>query len=860
MSLTIRNVKKKPSSSFLNIETYVKASGLIVVQPDGDKTYIGRAYRMSPLTGNGGDFISIVQNVFRTMPEDSVLQCNLHISPDLDAPAIYKMGKVHGGPLIQELVERECALLAAAAEPGWRENLPLLNIRQVDITLISPVANKSDTTLDEQLQIQDDFLKNIRACGFFDAVALTAEQLVAVIPTYADIFARQRQVHLDGLIEVKQQVFGPDNTFDFRDSTVGVFDEKTFVAGVTCKAFPHKPTAGLMNLISGGPFNKGAAKDGAAPRIATPCVLSTTIRIANQRQEKERLDRAIESRAQKNPLPFKLGSEDPQTKLEDLRLLKAQSAGDDNKIVYVAMNCFFYGRSRSEAYDAASVFAGTLNKLDFNARVVRDDLLVRWAQTLPLNFSPKIAKKLECEAVMTAASAGYLLAVYGDCLGNVRRSSKRTGVPLITRRGNLMLFDPFVTDKSAHGLIAADTGSGKSVHLQRLIKSFRADGDTVVLFDNDRSAKKFIVAAQGEFNEFGASKTFNAVLNPFTGLDDEDFRDQAQGISSLLLLMCYDGEEPERGASIAMLESVTAAWAMSNNRATIDTTVVEALESIIRSSAEKKELAEHEVAARNLVPRLKAFVESPTRGKFFAGVGTISHGNPLTAYDVGLLGDDSHLKKCVMFFALNSLMTRLKNVEGRKVVLIDEGLDFLGDPTANAVAEGIYLKGRKNGIAAWFVVQSIARLAQFPAGPTIIKQSTWKHILAQDHSEIEEVIRQDRFSPHSTDPFFSRYLKSVETERFKFSEVMIIGPKFYEIGRIYLDKLMGEIYNSESESREKVFAMMEAGVPALDAVLSYMGDQSRHRQQSMRELVDMLRGFEPLSDEDLLNEFKEALS
>src|SRR5258706_4421791 len=153
----------------------------------------------------------------------------------------------------------------------------------------------------------------------------------------------------------------------------------------------------------------------------------------------ERVTRAIESRQQKKQLPFKLGDEDPVVKLQDLLALQKQCAADGNKYVYVSTTIFTFGRSRDEAIKSSPSVKGTLDKLGFDARDIVGNGIVRWAQTLPLNFSPRVANELANEAVMAASAAGCLFPVYGDYLGNARPAASdpgtaRTGSAFITRR------------------------------------------------------------------------------------------------------------------------------------------------------------------------------------------------------------------------------------------------------------------------------------------------------------------------------------------------------------------------------------------------------------------------------------------
>ena len=544
----------------VNLDTYTKADNLIFSKADGDKSFVGRVYAASPLVGGGNEFSNVIVNAIKSMPDDSVIQVSLLCDPDYAAASTFGKNKDRGGEVVSQLIAHQQGLINGALDIGWKADLPALNVRRVLISAAVPIGRINPDVIATAVQQHAEFLTNIKGCGFFDARALTAGELVGEYRHFADIFRPARPVELDELADIKFQIFGPDETFDFRDTRIGVMNGETYCSAVTCKAFPPKVNHGLMNLVSGAPFNKGPTRDGGGQRIPTPFILTTTIRVADQRKEAARVTRAIESRQQKKQLPFKLGEEDQSVKLKDLIAIQKQCAVDDNKYVYASTVIFVFGKSREQVIDASSAVRGTLDKLGFDARDVVGNGVVRWAQTLPLNFSPKLAAELSAESVMSASAACCLLPVYGDYLGNASAESQYTGGMYFTRRGSAYFFDPFKSDSNSCGVVVAKSGSGKSYAAQYLIQSELAQGTSVFALDSGKSLKKLCHAVEGEFNEFGDASGFRPSLNPFTGLSDDEFDEQQETITSLLLMMAYDAEEVGKGARIALSEAVKAAW------------------------------------------------------------------------------------------------------------------------------------------------------------------------------------------------------------------------------------------------------------------------------------------------------------
>lgn len=858
MNVLTLKYKSQNISDYINLETYTSDSHLIVSKAEGDKMMAGRVYEMSPLSGGGTEFSDVIHNIAKTAPDDAVIQVTTICYPDYEAAETFLKNKTKGGEIVQELIRRKAELLKTALNYGWQPDTPPINARRVIISTSNPIRSPSTEVLDAALAREEQFLNNLKSCGFYDAEVRSAAELAGIYRQFAHIYDPRPAVELDPSLEFKYQISGSDDTVDFRDPLVGQFGEDTFVACVTPKAYPRRAFHGLMNLVSGAPFNEGSAKEGGGQRILTPFILNTTIRIGKQRKEWSRVDDAIRSREATQKFTIKLGNEDPTEKYKDLLLIKKQCSLDGNKFVYVSTTAFLFGRTREQALYAASNLKGAFDKLDFDGRTVLENALVRWAQILPLNFSPKIADKLKGETLMGAMAAGSLLPVFGDNLGNVNKTFDNTGTPYVTRRGMMHYFDQFVSDTHYSGLIAAEPGAGKSFALQDFINAQLAMGRYVYLMDNGRSAKKYCLSVGGEYNEFGGSDKFAPSLNPFSNLTDDEFNDQKEGITSLLMLMAFENEEPEKGAKIAMSEAVTAAYEKSQGDADIPQ-VIESLKSIVDNNKETSKPDIVVQAAVNLVPRLNAFINNPNRGKYFAGKGTINPSKQFCVFEIGSLGDDAHLKKCVLFFTTNTLLNRIKTTPGQKVILVDESHDLIEDPTVGPALEGIYLKCRKDGASIWIVVQSLLKLSETPAGATILNQSAWRLILQQPPEEIDKVLDKKLISSFKDDPYFGRLIKSVRSKKGVFSEILIIGRNSYEVVRLYVDKWTATLFSSEGEARDLIFQWIEQGMSPIDAVNRLLNDKQAACSKWVKSFVEQLHASYEMSNEDIVEAVRRQL-
>ncbi|RQQ88677.1 conjugal transfer protein TraC [Burkholderia stagnalis] len=857
MTVTTQKVRRSPASKMINVETYTSDTNLVVTKaPGAEKPFIGGVYRMSPLAGGGGEFSTVVQNVFKAVPDDSVIQVSLLVHPDHEAPATFRKGKNYGGHVIQDLIRRQAGLFHGAATSVPLADLPMINNRTVYISLAVPHRKVDPDALEHSENLQGEFFTNLRDCGFYDVKQINASELVAVYRQFANIYEPAQVPVLDQTLDIRYQIFGPDQTFNFSDPRVGVINENTHCSVVTVKSYPEDPFHGIMNLVSGAPFNKGSVREGGGQRIEGPYILTTTVRVANQRKEWTRIESAIRSRKTFQPLPIKLGVEDSPRVLADLEELKKQCAEDGTKFVYVSTNAFLFGRKRDEAVRAGASMKGTFDKLGFDGRTVVGTGLVRLAQAMPLNFSTTIANDLAGEAVMASSAVGSLLPVYGDYLGNVNRDFPVTGMSYQTRRGSMHYFDPYISDSNFNGVVAAAPGAGKSFNLQYMIECDLAQGANVVLMDNGRSGKKMAIAVGGEYNEFGGAKGWRPSLQPFTNLDDDEFDEQQETITSLHMLMAYDDETPDPAARIAVSEAVKAAWAKKGRDAEVST-VIDCLQVIVDSAIENTIKNQVHTAAANLIPRLKAFVESPTRGPYFRGPCTLDPRAQFTVFELAGLGDDNHLKRVVLFCCVNVLISRIKTFKGRKRIYVDEAHDLFAVDSAADAFEGIYLKGRKDEVAVWIIVQSLLKLWGSKAGAVILRQSAWKVIMAQKSEEIDAVIKEKVVTAFADDPYFNKLLRSVESRKRFWSEMLIMSEKTYEVVRLYVDKFTATLFGSEGDDRDEVLRLIDEGMDALEAVTKVMGDKKARRREWMRNFVTLCTDHDGLSIKEILSELKE---
>ena len=73
-------IKTGYMSSLIDIEAY--HDELIIHKTPGQDYQVGKVYQTPPLTGGGGEFASVVVNLFKGLPDGAILQVNELCFPD----------------------------------------------------------------------------------------------------------------------------------------------------------------------------------------------------------------------------------------------------------------------------------------------------------------------------------------------------------------------------------------------------------------------------------------------------------------------------------------------------------------------------------------------------------------------------------------------------------------------------------------------------------------------------------------------------------------------------------------------------------------------------------------------------------
>ena len=427
------------------------------------------------------------------------------------------------------------------------------------------------------------------------------------------------------------------------------------------------------------------------------------------------------------------------------------------------------------------------------------------AACMPMNGGDgaiKDLKTLQLTRRMVAQTAIALAPLHGES-----RGSDQPVLLMVGRRGQPWMWSPFqnVGEGNHNAGIFGASGSGKSVLLQELASAHAATGDVVVVLDDGYSFAQSARLQGGKCVTFSTEKKVS--LNPFSlfgdGLDSDGERDAKVGITGFMLEAAFQGEKPDPAERGLMMEVVESVWADHRGAGSPDH-VVERLKS-------------HGERGADMAQALAPFRSDGAYGDFFARPASIRIDNPFTVYELSELGTDKQLRRLVIYCLLLLVDATMRtNRSQRKVLMMDEAWQILGDGEAAGFIEGFARRCRKYNAALITATQSIEDVNKSEGAKLAFQNSDWTIFMRMKDDAVEQLRAA---SLVELDPGLEAAIKSLKTVKGAFSEALIRGAGGFRcLGRLALDASSLVAYSSDPEVFAEFKRLAEMNVPIADAV------------------------------------------
>jgi hypothetical protein len=589
------------------------------------------------------------------------------------------------------------------------------------------------------------------------------------------------------------------------------------------------------HFVHGGVFRRvatlkilpesGTACGGASPLLALasdgkhgtkgpfPYTLVTTVRIQPQAGSRFRLRSQHQMvSALKNALPFLNSSNIEQDKVDAAKQSSIEGLFDEltqmsSTLAELSVSVLLEADTLDALEERTEAARTAFNAIG-NSEMLVEDLaqLPTFLAMLPGSAHYQVRKK-----TCTSRNAADFLPVYSPWAGCSQTTSLLT-----TTTGDAFSFDPFDKKLSTahHGLVVADTGSGKSVGLGFLIMDALANGVDAILIDNGGSWRELTELLGGTYIPVDLKTS----LSPFVSYDEVlDSKgvidlDKILDVVNFLQVCITDRTLPsfDKLQIDTVSRAVRQCYEKEFKHRPQARPVIGDFQRAL--AAYKGARVEDQQIATELARRLEPFCGDGAFAAMLDAPSKIRFGGRLLTFDLQNVSKDPTTKAIAMATVITAVTNRAMARTNRVIVALDEAHETLGkDDVGERFFEGCYRKLRKYDVAMWSVTQALMDYVSSKAGPAIIANSPLK-IFLRHGSNRDLVIDTFKLPPRAADAF-----NSLQFEPGYFSDLFLMyGPRMATL-RLALHPLAYWILTTDKEDRD-LLARFAAKNPGLERV------------------------------------------
>jgi conjugal transfer ATP-binding protein TraC len=810
---------------FSPVRTFEKETELFFIKGDDKISYIGAMWLCHPLPGIAEDTSRMLESALSAdFPDDTMLTIQLVSSTLID-------------PMIQYYYMSRESTIKDRSNPEKAELVKELTNSRIEMMRSgakTPIDPDSGIRLKDKYQLITikfpcEFEPKQEEYDKLNSFCISLEQSLDSIGLYP---SRQDQLNFllinrsilnagkhpisdyDEYKELNEQIFTPEDSISIKKDYVQVND--SYVKSLSVQRYPAETALPVMSSLLGDP-------KGSQNQISCPFLLTTTIYFPNIYKKRQSITKQAKSMRFQNmggiskysPI---IGIKDENFSALSLELEKGE------KPVMLWTNLLIFADSKEESIKMASK---AKNYYEVQAFKISEDKFfhaIAFQQHLPLCITPSSVTFSKRFATMTLPKAVHLLPIGSDWKGNGLGANNL----FYSRRGQVIIFDPFDSETNMNGCIFGESGSGKSVLAQDVALGVWERGGIVRIIDSGRSYSKISDIVGGEFIEFTPDRKI--VLNPFT--DIKDIMAEIPPLLSILEQMAA----PKDGLSDYQTRMLEKHTIEAFNRYGNEMGITELSEHLIsvglsedESDGNKKYGPKRgDIEIKKIGEQLFPYTRHGSFGKFFDGPANLSMSGDWSVLELDDLQDLPELRT----IALMLLITKLnKDFYGGdraipKLLLVDEFWKFLLEKDAGSMRIQKYLIGafrlfRKFNAASFICSQAPTDITE----DAILQNAANLIILKQKRETIDKLQKDNSLS--LTEYTFDM-LKTMQTKKGKYSELFITtSGRGYGFARFAIDRFSQLIYSTDPQEVSKVNILQAQGNTLVESINKIIAEENR---------------------------------
>ena len=836
-----------------------------------DKT-LGFAFECQPLTGGGEKEHEKLDQLFsQNFPANMTMSFLLFRSPDIEENLLVaeRMRMNHKHPLLTPVFEERMHWLRKHTSEdivGTALNGAVFNVgRVIDLKLIVSVKipfageHPSDEAMEECVDWATKIISSLKSIGFAP-YQMDAHRYVRFVNAFLNWGPRATwkqgyRPMWENDKPIPTQCFDPETGVMMANPNYFTLGDESFVKILSAKKMPEAMFFGnaidYVGDLHGN--NSGIHQNYAVCcNIVFPDV--STMKASLEKRRTWANNQAFGPLLKFDPI---LG--DIKQSFDTIY----DSLNNGSRPLKMSFHVIIFGKSEKEVTSTASAAESFWSDQHFTLKEDRYVMLPIFKNCIPLCCDRFAINELWRYKTMTSREAPVILPIFGEAKG--------TGTPhveLISRNGQVMSLSLHDSSTNQNGVIAAESGSGKSFLLNELILSYMSEGARVWVIDAGKSYKKLCESLNGDFVEFSDRSKIS--LNPFQTI--VNWNDEEDAVVNLVATMASMEGKLDDYQIAALKGHMHEIWGETYEAAKVQvqdkldeikarykreidelaTNMVdrrkadamiedlerrrdrELMEAMPRSTMSidmiaDRCLADPDPRVRDVGVQLGSFTSKSSYGRFFAGENNANFKNDLTVLELDELQGRKHLRQVVLLQLISQIQREifLGERDRKKLVIIDEAWDLLKEGEVAVFMEHAYRKFRKYGGSAIIATQSVQDLYGNAVGKAIGSNSANMFLLGQKSTTLEQVRKDNQLV---MEDWAFNTLKSVHTEAGVFSEIFVsVGP-LQCVGRLIVSEFQKLLYSTAPDDVNAIKQYEAQGYKVQDAIKAVLRDRENQRR------------------------------
>lgn len=439
--------------------------------------------------------------------------------------------------------------------------------------------------------------------------------------------------------------------------------------------------------------------------------------------------------------------------------------------------------------------------------------------SLPLNAEVQAVPELFRYKTMATVHVAALLPLFADWKGN--------GPPYMTfvgRSGQIQSFDLFASNSNYNAVIAAQSGSGKSFLSNEILTNYLSAGADVRVIDIGHSYLNLSNLVDGQYLDFDERSA--PCLNPYS------------------LVHNYGEEEDSLVSLLMAMSDPTGDTAAGSENYAVQTAELKRIQGELFAEHGQDLLVDHvaercnqhdDQRVRDLGTRLYPFTSRGAYGHFFNGRNNVEFSNSMTVLELESLKGRQHLQRVVLLQLIYQIQQEMYrgNRDKRRVILIDEAWEHLqaGGSAVAQFIEDCYRRARKYGGAIVMCTQTIGDLHGSSVGRAVAANSAYSFYLGQREDTIDRAV-SDGYIALSAGAI--QLLKSVKTEKGRYSEIFIQANESVGVARLYVEPFRQVAFANDAETPPEIRRRREQhGMTTAEAIASIAEDRQNRKKEAV---------------------------